>query len=100
LYILQEQEFGDIHSICNKLHQLCLHSKLQPHHYAPTKHNEVESFGVAYLVKQAGGDLVLSEDTMFTGTTDGGDVEDPTSLLDDEGFIDEMIEVPATSEDL
>ena len=48
----------------NKLHRLCLHSKLLPHHYVPTKHNEVESFGVAYLVKQAGGDLVLSEDTV------------------------------------
>ena len=55
---------------------------------------------MAYLVKHAGGDLVLSEDTMFTGTTDDGDVEDPTSLLDDEGFVDEMIEVPATLEDL
>ena len=63
-------------------------------------HNEVESFGVAYLVKQASGDLVLSEDTMFTSTTNDRDVEDPTSLLDNEGFIDEMIEVPATSEDL
>ena len=43
---------------------------------------------------------MLSEDTMFTGTTNDGDVEDPMSLLDNEGFIDEMIEVSTTSEDL
>jgi len=34
---------------------------------------------------------------MLPNTIDNRDVED---LQDDEGFIDEMIEVPATSEDL
>jgi len=49
----------------NKLHQSCLHSKLLPDHHAPTKHNKLESFEVAYLVKPAGGDLELSEKAMF-----------------------------------
>ena len=84
----------------NKLHQLCLHSKFLPHHYALTQHNEVQSIGVAYLVRLAGRDLILSKDTMLPNTTDDRDVEDAMSLQDDEGLIDEMIEVPATSEDL
>ena len=37
---------------------------------------------------------------MLPNTIDNRDVEDAMSLQDDEGFIDEMIEVPATSEDL
>ena len=70
-----------------------LHSTLLPHHHPLTRHNEVESFGVAYLVKQSGRDLVLSEETMFPKKlNDEGDLED-------EGFIDDSVEVPATSED-
>ena len=84
----------------SKLHQLCLHSKLLPHHYVPTAHNKVEFFGVAYLVKQAGGHLELMKETMFPNATDNDEIEDVMSLQDNEAFVNEVIEVPATSEDL
>jgi len=37
---------------------------------------------------------------MFPGATDNDEIEDAMSLQDDEGFVDDVIEIPATSEDL
>ena len=64
---------------------------------------------MAYLVKQTGGDLLLSEETLFPQKkncvarnateeeSDGSDIED--NVTSDEGFVDGSKEVPATSED-
>ena len=57
-------------------------------------------------MKQAGGDLELSEKAMFPkkitndDENDENDNEDGEDLKADEGFEDESVEVPATSEDL
>jgi len=55
-------------------------------------------------VKQAGGDLELSEKAMFlkkiTNDDDENDNKDGEDLTAAEGFKDESVEVPATSEDL
>ena len=82
---------------------------LLPRHHAPTKHNDIEFFGVAYLVKQTGSDLLLSEETLFPQKknravsnateeeSDGSDIED--NVTSDEGYVDGSMEVPATSDD-
>ena len=62
---------------------------------------------MACLVKQTGGDLLLSEETLFPQKkncvarnateeeSDGSDIED--NVTSDEGFVDGSKEVPATS---
>ena len=66
-----------------------LGTKLLPYHHAPTKHNDVEFFGVEYLYRQAGRQFVYP-------TTDEEVVVDGT----DEGFVDESTIAPSISEDV
>ena len=64
-------------------------TRLLPYHHIPKQHNEGEFFRVEYLYRQAGREFVFSQDS--TSTDD---------LVDemDEGFMDDNMAVPSTSE--
>ena len=64
-------------------------TRLLPYHHIPTQHNEGEFFGVEYLHRQAGREFVFSQDSTST--------DDLVHEMD-EGFVDDSMAVPSTSE--
>ena len=60
--IMSSHVSSELHQV-NQLSESFLGRKLLPYHHALTQHNEGEYFGVEYLYRQAGRQLVISEDS-------------------------------------
>jgi len=80
----------------NRLSEAVLSKKLLPHHNPPTQHNSMEYFGVEYLYRQAGMELLVTEGS--TSQENSTPEEDVDGL--DEGYVDESLQAPSTSEHL